>query len=139
MVRRALAEVAENGLPGEHHFYVSFTTRAPGVSIPRFLFDLHPEEMTIVLQHQFWELEVDAEAFSVTLLFNGTRQRLTVPFAAVQAFADPAAEFGLRFDGLAAGEAAAAPAEPEARAEGAPMGGEPGPGGVLPFDRGRKH
>ena len=98
-VRRVLAQVAENGMPGEHHFYIGFRTDHPGVTVPRFLRDLYPEEVKIVLQHQFWDLEVDEEFFSVTLTFNGQRQRLTVPFMALTAFVDPTAEFMLRFDG----------------------------------------
>jgi hypothetical protein len=98
VVRRALAQVAEEGLPGEHHFVLAFKTGEPGVRVPAFLRDLHPEEMTVVLQHQFWDLEVDREAFSVTLLFGGARHRLTVPFAALTAFADPSVPIGLQFE-----------------------------------------
>ncbi|MFY9824852.1 MAG: ClpXP protease specificity-enhancing factor SspB [Thermoanaerobaculia bacterium] len=104
-VRRILGQVAEHGLPGEHHFYVGFRTGFPGVEMPRFLRDQHPEEITIILQNQFWGLEVDAQAFSVLLSFGGSRQRLRVPFAALTTFTDPAAEFGLRF------QEAGAPAE----------------------------
>jgi hypothetical protein len=99
VVRRVLAQVAEHGVPGEHHFFIAFRTEFPGVIVPRFLRDLYPEETKIVLQHQFWDLDVDAELFSVTLTFNGQRQRLTIPFAALTVFVDPAAEFMLRFDG----------------------------------------
>ena len=99
VVRRVLAQVAEHGVPGEHHFFIAFRTADPGVVVPRFMRDLYPDETKIVLQHQFWDLDVDAEAFSVTLSFNGQRQRLTVPFAALTVFVDPAAEFMLRFDG----------------------------------------
>ena len=98
-VRLVLAQVADEGLPGEHFFYIGFRTDRPGVSVPRFLRDQYPEEMTIVLQNQFWDLEVDEESFAVTLTFGGSRQRLTIPFHALTAFADPSAEFGLRFDG----------------------------------------
>ena len=107
--RRILAQVAERGLPGEHFFYVGFRTAAPGVRIPPPLRSQFPEEMTIILQHQFWDLEVDEEAFSVSLNFNASRQRLTVPFSALTTFVDPSTEFGLRFD-AEPGPAAAGPA-----------------------------
>jgi hypothetical protein len=101
-VRRVLEQVAEHGLPGEHHFYIGFRTAFPGVEVPRFLRDQYPEEVTIILQHQFWGLEVTPDAFSVLLTFGGSRQRLMVPFAALTTFADPSADFGLRFDADAA-------------------------------------
>lgn len=143
-VRKILALVAEEGLPGEHFFYIGFRTDRPGVHIPRLLRDQYPEEMTVVLQNQFWDLDVDSESFSVTLAFGGSRQRLTIPFHALTAFADPSAEFGLRFDGgLEAvptmGEAApispisSVPA-PEKRPE-APAGRS---GEVVPFDPSRR-
>jgi hypothetical protein len=103
-VRRVLEQAAEHGLPGEHHFYIGFRTGFPGVEVPRFLRDQYPEEATIILQHQFWGLEVSPEAFSVLLSFGGSRQRLLVPFAALTAFADPSADFGLRFDATPASE-----------------------------------
>ncbi len=96
--RAALRFIAREGLPGEHHFYVSFRTTHPGVSISPSLRARHPEEMTVVLQHQYWDLAVGDDAFSVTLRFGGVRERLHVPFGALTAFADPVAEFGLRFD-----------------------------------------
>jgi hypothetical protein len=96
--RRALLLAAREGLPDEHHFYLSFQTTHPGVSISPSLRARHPEEMTVVLQHQYWDLAVGEDGFSVTLRFGGAPERLHVPFAALTAFADPAAEFGLRFD-----------------------------------------
>jgi len=96
--RRVLRRAAREGLPGEHHFYLSFRTDHPGVSLSPALKARHPQEMTIVLQHQYWDLAVGDEAFSVTLRFAGAAERLHVPFTALTAFADPAAEFGLRFD-----------------------------------------
>ena len=116
-VRRVLEQVAEHGLPGEHHFFIGFRTGFPGVQVPRFLREQYPEEVTIILQHQFWELEVTPDDFSVVLLsFGGPRQRLVVPFAALTAFADPSADFGLRFEASAQEEAAPAPApRPESR------------------------
>lgn len=97
VVRRVLARVAEEGLPGEHHFYVGFDTTHPGVEMAPGLRRVHPQTMTIVLQHQFWELGVDDEAFTVTLRFGGRYERLRVPFSALTAFLDPSAEFGLNF------------------------------------------
>jgi uncharacterized protein len=98
VVRRVLAQVSEHGLPGEHHFLIAFQTRHPGVRVPQFLRDMYPDEIKIMLQHQFWDLEVDEELFSITLSFNAARQRLTVPFAAVTAFVDPSVELVLRFE-----------------------------------------
>ncbi|MEP7009871.1 MAG: ClpXP protease specificity-enhancing factor SspB [Acidobacteriota bacterium] len=98
VVRRCMEVVAEEGgLPGDHFFYVSFRSSFPGVRIPAFLRDSYPDEVTIILQHQFWDLEVDREAFSVSLNFNASRQRVTVPYEALTSFVDPSAEFGLRF------------------------------------------
>lgn len=97
--RQALRLAAREGLPGEHHFYLSFRTGHPGVSVSPSLRARHPEEMTVVLQHQYWDLAVGDDAFSVTLRFGGAPERLHVPYVALTAFADPAAEFGLRFDG----------------------------------------
>ncbi len=96
---RALQYAAAEGMPGQHHFYVSFRTDFPGVSIPTRLLAQYPEEMTIVLQHQFWDLLVEeAEGyFSIGLSFGGIPSTLTVPFAALTAFADPHVQFGLRF------------------------------------------
>jgi hypothetical protein len=126
--------VAEHGLPGEHHFYIGFRTDFPGVEVPRHLRAQYPEEMRIVLQNQFWGLEVSPEAFSVLLNFGGSRQRLMVPFAALTTFADPSADFGLRF-----GETAGARPAAEAEAEPAPPpAGEERPGEVIRFDPSRR-
>ena len=97
--RQALRLAAREGLPGEHHFYVSFRTGDPGVSVSSSVRARHPDEMTVVLPHQYWDLAVGDDAFSVTLRFGGAPERLHVPYAALTAFADPSAEFGLRFDG----------------------------------------
>jgi hypothetical protein len=136
-VRRVIEQVAEHGMPGEHHFYIGFRTAFPGVEVPRFLREQYPEEVTIILQHQFWGLEVTAEDFSVLLSFGGARQRVTVPFAALTAFADPSADFGLRFDGPAAeGERTPeAAAEPE---EEKPAAGPSRVGDVIRFDPSRR-
>jgi len=110
VVRRVLADVAEQGLPGDHHFYIGFRTGHPGVVMPRSLRDLYPEEMSLILQHQYWGLEVNDDGFAVELSFSGRRQRLEVPFAALTLFADPAAELALRFMPRAPGATATLPA-----------------------------
>jgi len=97
VVREALAVVQSQGLPGAHHFYITFRTRAAGVEIPAYLYERYSEEMTIVLEHQFWDLEVSEGGFGVTLRFNNKPERLTVPFGAITAFADPSMKFGLQF------------------------------------------
>lgn len=100
VVRKALTHVARHGLPGEHHFYITFRTEAPGVRIPKRLSERYPDEMTIVLQHQFWDLLVGEESFDVTLSFNDVREVLSIPYDAVTAFADPSVKFGLQFGEL---------------------------------------
>ncbi|RAU22080.1 hypothetical protein CU669_10370 [Paramagnetospirillum kuznetsovii] len=100
VVRDALEFAATQGLPGDHHFYVTFRTHFPGVAIPGHLTARHPDEMTIVLQHQFWDLSVEEEKFCVTLSFSGKPERLIIPFAAVSGFADPSAKFGLQFQAI---------------------------------------
>ena len=98
VVGRVLREVEQTGaLPGEHHFYITFKTRMPGVSIPKHLAEKFPDEMTIVIQHRFWDLKVEEDAFSVGLSFGGVPATLHVPFAAVTQFHDPAVEFALTF------------------------------------------
>jgi hypothetical protein len=98
VMREALARTAREGLPGDHHFYVTFRTHAPGVAIPSHLLGKFPDEMTIVLQHQFRALEVGDDAFSVNLSFQSRSERLRIPFAAVTTFADPSVNFGLQFE-----------------------------------------
>jgi uncharacterized protein len=109
VVRQALQVAAQRGLPGQHHFYLTFRTGFPGVELADSLRDRHPEEMTIVLQHQFWGLDIGERQFSVTLSFNGQHERLVVPFAAVSAFVDPSVQFGLQFSVGAPAGATAAP------------------------------
>jgi len=111
VVREALVRTQREGLRGAHHFYVSFRTGAAGVAIPNYLRTKYPEEMTIVLQHQFWGLEVRDQDFSVTLSFQNRPEQLTVPFAAVVSFADPSVNFALRFE-VAAAKPADTPALP---------------------------
>ena len=110
VVREALARAATSGLPGTHHFYITFKTRHPGVKIPDTLHADYPEEMTIVLEHQFWELEVAEERFAVTLSFKSKPERVDVPFEAVTSFTDPSVKFGLQFQ---PGDSTATPSPPE--------------------------
>lgn len=131
----ALKETETHGLEGGHHFQLSLRTRHPSAHIPAFLRDQYPEEMVIVLENQFWDLEVDSDAFSVTLSFGGKRHRLTIPFEAVTAFADPEAQFGLRFDPEPAAGATSEPSDEVAPPEPPhPEGG----GRVVQMDRFRK-
>ena len=98
VIRKVLSEVARTGLPGEHHFFITFATQAPGVRISSRLLAQYPEDITIVLQHQYWDLTVTEQAFEVGLSFNGIPERLLVPFAAIKGFLDPAVQFELRFE-----------------------------------------
>jgi hypothetical protein len=100
VVRTVLADVAKKGLPGEHHFKITFATVAPGVRLSERIRTQHPETMTIVLQHQFWDLAVDDDGFAVGLSFGGVPERVAVPFDAVTAFFDPAVQFGFQFETL---------------------------------------
>ena len=103
VVGRVLGEVERSGgLPGEHHFYITFKTRLPGVAIPKHLLERFPDEMTIVIQHRFWDLKVEQDSFTVGLSFGGVPATLHVPFAAVTQFHDPAVEFALTFQANAA-------------------------------------
>ncbi|MEW6257579.1 MAG: ClpXP protease specificity-enhancing factor SspB [Pseudomonadota bacterium] len=111
VVRRVLADVARDGLPGDHHFFIAFDTRAPGVKLSQRMREKYPEEMTIVLQHQFWDLIVSDTAFEVGLSFGGIPERLSVPFSALKGFFDPSVKFGLQFELVE--DAAPAPAEGE--------------------------
>jgi len=106
VVRTVLADVAKKGLPGEHHFKITFNTAAPGVRLSDRLRAQYPETMTIILQHQFWDLAVGERAFEVGLAFGGISERLAVPFDSIVAFYDPAVQFGFQFEAIeaAAGE-----------------------------------
>jgi len=161
VVRTVLADAAKKGLPGEHHFKITFNTKAPGVRLSDRMRARYPQDMTIVLQHQFWELAVSEAAFEVGLSFGGVPERITVPFEAVTAFFDPAVQFGFQFEtieGTASAEAgsgpqpaeksapaaAHSPAEEE-KAEALPAPPEPetpvadqGSGEVVRLDRFRK-
>lgn len=98
VVRAVLSRVAKTGLPGEHHFYIAFNTQAPGVIISKRLKEKYPEEMTIVLQHRFWDLIVSDERFEVKLTFDSIPERLAVPYRAVKVFFDPSVPYGLQFE-----------------------------------------
>src|SRR5580698_8405591 len=97
VVRETLASVAKNGLPGEHHFYITFLTHFPGVEIPEYLKKQYPEEMTIVLQYQFTNLKIEDDVFTVMLSFNNIKERLRIPLEAITTFADPSVNFALQF------------------------------------------
>jgi hypothetical protein len=114
MVRNVLSDTARKGLPGEHHFYVTFDTRAEGVRLSPRLREKYPNEMTIVLQHQFWDLKVNGDTFEVGLSFGGMPEHLVVPFAAITSFVDPSVQFALQFEQVAQPEGAAeAPSKPK--------------------------
>ena len=138
VVGRVLGNVARDGLPGDHHFYITFKTQAPGVSIPQHLHERFPDEMTIVLQNKFWDLDVTPQGFTVSLTFNQVPAKLQIPFAAITAFVDPAVDFGLQF------QAAVDELAPEAHEDAENDGPEPDGDGdgdgsnVVSIDFGRK-
>ena len=113
VVRKALSVFAERGIIGQHHFYITFRTSEPSVTMPDHLRARYTPEMTIVLQHQFWGLEVDDTGFAVTLSFEGKHERLKVPWSAVVAFVDPSVQFGLQFTRGESTKSAEAAAKPE--------------------------
>ena len=110
VVRSVLTDTAKKGLPGDHHFYISFDTTADGVHMSDRLRAQYPDEMTIILQHQFWDLKVGEDEFEVGLSFGGVPERLKVPFDAINGFFDPSVQFGLQFEEVAEGEERSAPA-----------------------------
>jgi uncharacterized protein len=97
VVRKTLQTVSKKGLPGNHHFYITFRTDRNDVVMPEYLREQHPDEVTVVLQHQFWDLNIDNSSFSVTLSFNGHHERLVIPYGALVSFMDPSVKFGLQF------------------------------------------
>ena len=127
LVKKVLTEVAQAGLPGEHHFFVTFNTHYPGVRISSRLAAEYPGEMTVVLQHQFWDLAVTDSAFEVGLSFKGVPEKLHVPLRAITSFVDPHASFALKFDiaadAEAEAEAGAPDTEPGSEAK-APLAGQ---------------
>jgi hypothetical protein len=152
VLRRVLADAAEHGLPGEHHFYITFLSHADGVKISPRLLSQYPQEMTIILQHQFWDLVVTEDRFEIGLSFGGIPERLVVPFSAIKSFFDPSVQFGLQFETAdlsapeedmsddATAEAVAADALPSPEAEdGNDETGKPREGAeVVRLDRFRK-
>jgi uncharacterized protein len=148
VLRRVLSDAAQHGLPGEHHFFITFLSKADGVTLSPRLLAQYPEEMTIILQHQFWDLVVSEDRFEVGLSFGGIPERLVVPYAAIKSFFDPSVQFGLQFEPAEAIEQAEAklPAVPPAPAlsantpaaaeEEPPRGNEGAT--VVRFDRFRK-
>ncbi|MBB5054818.1 hypothetical protein HNQ36_004825 [Afipia massiliensis] len=148
VLKHVLADAAEHGLPGEHHFYITFVSKAEGVKISPRLLSQYPQEMTVILQHQFWDLVVTDDRFEVGLSFNGIPERLVIPFSAIKSFFDPSVQFGLQFEPVdepaAAAETptetlpvAAAPEAPPAEASDEPV--KQGEGAeVVRLDRFRK-
>ena len=104
VLRKVLTDAAANGLPGEHHFFITFVSKAEGVKLSPRLLAQYPEEMTIILQHQFWDLTVLEDRFEVGLSFGGIPERLVVPFSAIKSFLDPSVKFGLQFETSEAAE-----------------------------------
>jgi hypothetical protein len=98
VLRRVLTDAAEHGLPGEHHFFITFLSTAEGVKLSPRLLAQYPEEMTVILQHQFWDLTVTEDRFEVGLSFGGIPERLVVPFHSIKSFFDPSVQFGLQFE-----------------------------------------
>jgi hypothetical protein len=148
VLRRVLADAAEHGLPGEHHFFITFLSTAEGVKLSPRLLAQYPEEMTVILQHQFWDLKVTEDRFEVGLSFGGIPERLVVPFNSIKSFFDPSVQFGLQFEAAEAERPSAtvpavAPAPPPpalaAPAETKDAPAKPGDGAeVVRLDRFRK-
>lgn len=121
VLRRVLTDAAQHGLPGEHHFFITFFTKAPGVKLSPRLLAQYPEEMTVILQHQFWDLRVTEDHFEVGLSFNGIPERLVVPFDSIKGFFDPSVQFGLQFETAEEKPAANAPVAEEPPTPSAPL------------------
>jgi uncharacterized protein len=150
VLRRVLADAAEHGLPGEHHFFITFLSTAEGVKLSPRLLAQYPEEMTVILQHQFWDLVVSEDRFEVGLSFGGVPERVVVPFSGIKSFFDPSVQFGLQFepqDTAAETRDRAAPAAPATPPSALPAppaesAGEPAKSGdgaeVVRLDRFRK-
>jgi hypothetical protein len=134
VIRSVLSDVAENGLPGAHHFFITFDTTFPGVQMADWLHSRYPEEMTVVIQHWFDNLDVGEDAFAITLNFGNQPEPLVIPFDAVRTFVDPSVEFGLRFETHAEPDET----EDEAAAEPAPVEAAPRAAEVVSLDKFRK-
>jgi hypothetical protein len=150
VLRRVLTDAAEHGLPGDHHFFITFQSTAEGVKLSPRLLAQYPEEMTVILQHQFWDLVVTEDRFEVGLSFGGVPERLVVPFNSIKSFFDPSVQFGLQFE---PSDSAVEPSATKLPAVAAPVGlpvaapvpenqdepGKPGEGAeVVRLDRFRK-
>ena len=141
VVRKVLTEVAKTGLPGEHHFFISFITKAPGVRVSQRLLDQYPSDMTIVLQNQFWDLKVGESGFEVGLSFDDKPETLIIPFTAIKGFFDPSVQFGLQLTGAVAlptDDETAEAVEPAMLAEAAPAASEAPGEKVVSLDAFRK-
>jgi hypothetical protein len=132
VVRSALAQVAVSGLPGDHHLFIALDTRHPEVQISDRLRQKYPEEITIVLQHQFWNLEVREAEFSVELTFDNVLEKLVVPYTAIKGFFDPAVQFGLQFEIKPPAETGESAGEPPPPAQAARKAGAASGGGNEP-------
>ena len=138
VVRSVLTDTAKKGLPGDHHFYISFDTKADGVHMSDRLRAQYSDEMTIILQHQFWDLKIGEDEFEVGLSFGGVPERLTVPFEAINGFFDPSVQFGLQFEEVAEGEERSPPAnaqEPVGKKKRSSSNPPPAPAGDAPAAR----
>jgi uncharacterized protein len=127
VIKSLLTEISKTGLPGEHHFYISFNTNAPGVNLSKRIKEKYPDEMTIVLQHRFWNLLVHADHFEVSLTFNSIPERLVIPFAAIRVFVDPSVRFGHQFDNPDSDQDSSAGDSDEAATASARTAGRAGP------------
>jgi hypothetical protein len=130
VVRKVMAEAARSGLPGDHHFNIAFKTQAPGVVIPPAMRQRYPDEMAIILQHEFWDLAVTADAFEVSLNFSRKPERLTIPFDSITGFSDPSVPFGFKLEPRLAAEPA--PAKPTPIVRDAGKKGEAQSAGAAP-------
>lgn len=125
LVRRVLTDAGKKGLPGEHHFFITFNTQHDAVRLSPRLREQYPDEMTIVLQHQFWDLKIGDDAFEVGLSFSGVAERLYIPFEAITAFADPSVQFALQFETLADAPEEGVEAPPPLRSVDKPASAKP--------------
>jgi len=137
MVRDLMRRVQVEGLPGEHHFYISYDTQHPGVRMSDQLRGKYPKDITIVMQHQFWDFKVEDAQFHVTLSFGGAPEKLTVPYAALTAFADPSIKFGLQFQ-VAQSDYTAPPEDPATQDFDEEIAGEEGVAEIISLDAFRK-
>ncbi|MSO66518.1 MAG: hypothetical protein EXR03_01870 [Pseudolabrys sp.] len=117
VVRGVLTDAAKKGLPGDHHFFITFDTHADGVRMSDQLRAQYPDEMTVILQHQFWDLKVDEHGFEVGLSFGGITERLAIPFEAINGFFDPSVQFGLQFEEVVEGQGRQTPANAQEKGQ----------------------